>query len=155
MALIAGQVPMSGYRTPDYTGIAEASALPMKALNQAIGQVGDYFKQQGEKKKLIKQSDVQIDAALKLFPEMANVLQPYKDQIKDENISLDERSFMASQTSDYINNALNMMKTQTQLGIARQREARAASSGGGGGSATGGGTVQPTSSAPASSYFGF
>ena len=150
MALVAGNVGFTGYQQPNYAGVVESAGLPMQALNQAVGQVGDYFKQQGEKKKLIKQSDVQIDAALKLFPEMANVLQPYKDQIKDENVPLDERAFMASQTSDYINNALNMMKTQTQLGIARQREARAASSGGGG-SATSGGAAGAANGASATS----
>ena len=148
MALFGGQVQTTPYQAPDYgPSVAAAKELAMtgaQAIPNMIGQVGDYFKQQGEKKKLIKQSDVQIDAALKLFPEMSSVLQPYKDQIRDENVPLDERAFMASQTSDYINNALNMMKTQTQLGIARQREARAAassggrSSGGGGGSSSGG-----------------
>jgi hypothetical protein len=110
----------------------------------AVGQVGDYFKKQSDEKKLIKQSGVQIDAALKLFPEMSSVLQPYNEQIRDENIPIADRAFMASQTSDYINNALNMMKTQTSMGIARQREARmAASSGGkssgGSGASAGGG----------------
>ena len=143
MALVAGQIPVSGYRTPDYSGAAAAGgavgASPYQAISGLVGEAKDYFKQQGEKKKLIKQSDVQIDAALKLFPEMSNVLQPYKDQIRDENVPLDERAFMASQTSDYINNALNMMKTQTQLGIARQREARSAASSGGGSSGGSGG----------------
>jgi len=138
MALVAGNVGFTGYQQPDYTGIADASVLPMQAMSKAVGQVGDYFKKQGDEKKLIKQSSVQIDAALKLFPEMASVLQPYSDQIRDENIPLSERSFMASQTSDYINNALNMMKTQTSMGLARQREARMGASAGGGSSANSG-----------------
>jgi hypothetical protein len=144
MALTGGQVGFTGYQQPDYSGVAEAASMPARQMAGMVGQAVDYFKQQGEKKKLIKQSDVQIDAALKLFPEMSSVLQPYKDQIRDENIPIADRAFMASQTSDYINNALNMMKTQTQLGIARQREARAASSSGGrssggGGASNGGG----------------
>lgn len=132
MALIGGQVGFTGYQQPDYSGVAEAASMPARQMAGIVQQVGDYFKQQGDKKKVIKQSDVQIDAALKLFPEMASVLQPYKDQIRDENVPLDERAFMASQTSDYINNALNMMKTQTSMGLARQREARMAASAGGG-----------------------
>ena len=132
MALVAGNVGFTGYQQPNYAGIAEAAALPMQALNQAVGQVGDYFKQQGEKKKLIKQSDVQIDAALKLFPELAPSLQSYRDAIKDENVPLDERAFIAASTSDMINNSLNMMKAQTSISIAKQREARMATSAGGG-----------------------
>jgi hypothetical protein len=96
----------------------------MQAIGQAVGQADDYFKQQGEKKKLIKQSDIQIDAALKLFPEMASVLQPYKDQIRDENVSLDERSFIAGQTGDFITNSLNMMKMKSAMELASEREAR-------------------------------
>ena len=145
MAVYGGQVQAIN-TSPDYgQSVAAARDLAMtqaQGVAGAVGQVADYFKQQGEKKKLIKQSDVQIDAALKLFPEMASVLQPYKDQIRDENVPLDERAFMASQTSDYINNALNMMKTQTSLGIARQREARMAASAGGGASGGGEGTPQ-------------
>ena len=145
MAVYGGQVQAIN-TSPDYgPSVAAARDLAMtqaQGVAGAVGQVADYFKQQGEKKKLIKQSDVQIDAALKLFPEMASVLQPYKDQIRDENVPLDERAFMASQTSDYINNALNMMKTQTSLGIARQREARMAASAGGGASGGGEGTPQ-------------
>lgn len=143
MALTGGNVGFTGYQQPNYAGIAEASVLPMQAMSKAVGQVGDYLKKQGEDKKLIKQSGVQIDAALKLFPEMASVLQPYSEQIKDENIPIADRAFMASQTSDYINNALNMMKTQTSLDLARQREARMAASAGGGSSANGSGGFNP------------
>jgi hypothetical protein len=146
MAIYGGQVQTTPYQAPDYgPSVAAARELAMtqaQGIAGAVGQVADYFKKQGDEKKLIKQSDVQIDAALKLFPEMSSVLQPYKDQIRDENIPIADRAFMASQTSDYINNALNMMKTQTQLGIARQREARAAASSGG--SSSGGGDSNGT-----------
>lgn len=128
MALIGGNIGFTGYQQPDYTGVVEAAGLPMQAIGQGIAQAQDYFKQQGEKKKLIKQSDIQIDAALKLFPEMASVLQPYKDQIRDENVSLDERSFIASQTGDFITNSLNMMKTKSAMEMARERESRMAAS---------------------------
>jgi hypothetical protein len=141
MPLVAGQIPVSGYKTPDYSGAAAAAgaagASPYKAISGIVDQAGDYFKKQKEDKNVIKQSGVQIDAALKLFPEMASVLQPYSDQLRDENIPLSERSFMASETSNYINNALNMMKTQTSMGLARQREARMGASAGGGASGNG------------------
>jgi uncharacterized membrane protein YgcG len=142
MALVAGNVGFTGYQQPNYAGVVEAAGLPIQAMSKAVGQVGDYFKKQGDEKKLIKQSGVQIDAALKLFPEMSSVLQPYSEQIRDENIPIADRAFMASQTSDYINNALNMMKTQTSMGLARQREARMGASAGGG--ASGGGGEAPS-----------
>ena len=139
MALFGGDVKTIPYQSPDYSGSVEAArGLAMAGAQGVAGgvaQVADYFKQQGEKKKLIKQSDIQIDAALKLFPEMSSVLQPYKDQIRDENVSLDERSFIASQTGDFITNSLNMMKTKSAMELAREREARmGANAAGAGGS---------------------
>ena len=146
MAIYGGQVRTTPYQAPDYgPSVAAARDLAMtqaQGIAGMVGQVGDYFKKQGEKKKLIKQSDVQIDAALKLFPELAPSLQSYRDAIKDENVPLDERAFIAASTSDMINNSLNMMKVQTSIGIAKQREARMGASSGGG--ASGGGESAPS-----------
>ena len=130
MALTAGQVQTAPYQAPNYSGsVAAAKELAMtKAQNVAgaVGQVTDYFKQQGDKKKLIKQSDSQIDAALKLFPELSPALQGIRDQMKDENISLDERAMLATNSQDSITNALNIMKTKTAMELAREREDRMA-----------------------------
>ena len=145
MAVYGGQVQAIN-TSPDYgKSVAAARDLAMtqaQGIAGMVGQVGDYFKQQGEKKKLIKQSDVQIDAALKLFPELAPSLQSYRDAIKDENVPLDERAMIAASTSDMINNSLNMMKAQTSISIAKQREARMGASSGGG--ASGGGESAPS-----------
>jgi len=137
MALFGGDVRTTPYQAPDYSGSVaaarEQSMAGAQGVAKGISQVTDYFKQQGEKKKLIKQSDIQIDAALKLFPEMASVLQPYKDQIRDENVSLDERSFIAGQTGDFITNSLNMMKIKSAMELASEREARMGARAGEGG----------------------
>ena len=147
MALFGGDVRTIPYQSPDYSGSVEAArGLAMAGAQGVAGgvaQVADYFKQQGEKKKLIKQSDIQIDAALKLFPEMSSVLQPYKDQIRDENVSLDERSFIASQTGDFITNSLNMMKIKGAMDLAQEREARMGASAGAGGAG-----AAPSANAP-------
>ena len=143
MALYGGQVQAINMAPDTRQSVAAARELAMTGAQGTAGmvqQVGDYFKQQNDKKKLIKQSDVQIDAALKLFPELAPSLQSYRDVIKDENVPLDERAMIAASTSDMINNSLNMMKAQTSISIAKQREARmGASSGGGASSGSGGG----------------
>lgn len=121
MALVAGNVGFTGYQQPNYAGIAEAAALPMQALNQAVGQVGDYFKQQGEKKKLIKKSDVQIDAALKLFPDLAPALQGYRDQLKDENLPLDDRMAIAGSISNIIDLGVGEMRNAQSTLMQQQR----------------------------------
>jgi hypothetical protein len=91
-----------------------------KGVASGINQVTDYFKQQGEKKKLIKQSDVQIDAALKLFPDLSPTLQGVRDQIKDENISLNERAQIAETVAGLINMGTNQMQAMAIAGLKKR-----------------------------------
>jgi hypothetical protein len=121
MALIGGNVGFTGYQQPDYSGVVQAAGLPMQAISQGIDQAQDYFKQQGEKKKLIKKSDIQIDAALKLFPDLAPTLQGVRDQIKDENISLDERAGIAESVAGLINMGTNQMQSMAEMGLKKRQ----------------------------------
>ena len=121
MALIGGNIGFTGYQQPNYAGVVEAAGLPMQAIGQGIAQAQDYFKQQGEKKKLIKKSDVQIDAALKLFPDLAPTLQGVRDQIKDENISLDERAGIAESVAGLINMGTNQMQAMADYGLKKRQ----------------------------------
>ena len=125
---------MSGYRTPDYTGVAEASARPMQAMAGMVGQVGDYFKQQGEKKKIVKSASSQIDAALKLMPELSTSLSDVANRIKDENVPLDDRVADAASIQDLIKMSIYSMKNAQMMDI----RAAKAGGGGGGGSSSGG-----------------
>jgi hypothetical protein len=124
MALFGGQVRTTGYQAPDYSGSIDAArGLAMtraQGVASGINQVTDYFKQQGEKKKLIKQSDVQIDAALKLFPDLSPTLQGVRDQIKDENISLDERAQIAETVAGLINMGTNQMQSMAIAGLKKR-----------------------------------
>ena len=125
MALIAGPIQTSGYQAPDYSQAIEASRrggmLQQQITQGAVGQVTDYFKQQGEKKKLIKQSDVQIDAALKLFPDLAPTLQGVRDQIRDENVPLNDRAAIAESVAGLINMGTNQMRFQSEQALQQQR----------------------------------
>lgn len=130
MAIYGGQVQTTPYQAPDYgQSVAAARELAMtgaQGIAGMVGQVGDYFKQQGEKKKLIKKSDVQIDAALKLFPDLAPALQGYRDQLKDENLPLDERTAIADSISNVINMGIGEMRNaQSNLFKKQQLEAEA------------------------------
>lgn len=117
MAIKGGNVGFTGYQQPNYSGVVQAAGLPMQAIGQGIAQAEDYFKQQGEKKKLIKQSDIQIDAALKLFPDLAPTLQGVRDQIKDENISLNERAGIAESVAGLINMGTKQMQANAEFGL--------------------------------------
>lgn len=125
MALFGGDVKTIPYQAPDYSGSVDAARGLANARAQGIaggiGQVTDYFKQQGEKKKLIKQSDIQIDAALKLFPDLAPTLQGVRDQIKDENISLNERAGIAESVAGLINMGTKQMQANAEFGLRKRQ----------------------------------
>jgi|694.fasta_scaffold01984_50 lysozyme len=121
MALTGGNIGFTGYQQPNYAGVVEAAGLPMQAIGQGIAQAQDYFKQQGEKKKLIKQSDIQIDAALKLFPDLAPTLQGVRDQIKDENISLNERADIAESVAGLVNMGTKKMQADAEFGLRKRQ----------------------------------
>ena len=123
---------MSGYRTPDYSGAAEASARPMQAIAGMVGQAADYFKQQGEKKKLVKMASTQIDAALKLMPELSPILGDVGNRLKDEDVSLTDRYADASVVGDLIKNSMSGFMSQQMMNL-RQQKFAASQSGGGGG----------------------
>lgn len=108
----------------DYSGFTRAAEIQAQGLQNlgrsiagGIESVGDYFKEQGNKKKLIKQSDVQIDAALKLFPDLAPTLQGVRDQIRDENIPLNDRAAVAESVAGLINMGTNQMRFQAERNL--------------------------------------
>lgn len=112
----------------DYSGFtraAEMNAQAMQGLGQNIGKVisdyGDLKKEQSNKKKLIKQSDVQIDAAIKLFPDLAPTLQGVRDEIRNENIPIDDRAAIADSVAGLINMGTNQMRFQAEQGLQQQR----------------------------------
>ena len=146
MALLGSSVDPRLF-VQDYSGFARAAEIQGqgmanlgKGIAQGIEQYGAIKKENAQLTGQIKGIEKQIDSAINLFPERKAELEAMKISINDPNKSLRERFGEASTYNDLISNSLNMMKAQTQLGIMRQREARAASSGGGG-SATGGGAA--------------
>jgi len=125
MALVAGNIPVSGYQTPDYSGAAAAGgaaqAAPYQMISDLAGQAKDYFKQQGEKKKLVKQSSLQIDAALQLFPDLAPSLQSVKERMRDENIPLADRAAEAEVVANMINMGVGEMRNRSNMSMQREK----------------------------------
>jgi conjugal transfer/entry exclusion protein len=137
MALFAGQVQTAPYQSPDYgPSVAAAREYAMAGAQGVAGmvsQVGDYFKQQGEKKKALKAASTQIQAALTLMPELSPVLSGISNNIKDENISLDDRFAEASIVGDLIKNSISAMQSQQMMNLRQQKFAASQGGGGGGG----------------------
>ena len=128
MAITFGQVRPELYQTPDYSGAASAGgaaqAAPYQMISDLAGQAKDYFKQQGEKKKLVKQSSLQIDAALQLFPDLAPSLQSVKERMRDENIPLFDRAAEAEVVANLINMGVGEMRNRSNMS-SRQDQALA------------------------------
>jgi hypothetical protein len=130
----------------DYSGFtraAEIQAQGMQNLGTAIGnvagQVGDYFKQQGEKKKQVKAASTQIDAALKLMPELAPILGDVGNRLKDEDVSLTDRFADASVVPDLIKNSMSGLMSQQMMNLRQQKFAASQAQASGGGASGGGG----------------
>lgn len=132
----------------DYSGFvraAETQAQGMQNLGAGIAkgieQYGAMKKENAQLTGQIKGIEKQIDSAINLFPERTGELEAMKISINDPSKSLIERYGEATTYNDLISNTLNMMKAQTSMGIAKQREARMGASAGGG--ASGGGEGAP------------
>ncbi len=101
-----------------------------QGIADLTGQVKDYFKQQGEKKKQVKAASTQIEAALKLMPELAPILGDVGNRLKDEDVSLSDRYADASIVGDLIKNSMSGLMNQQMMNLRQQKFA--ASQGGGG-----------------------
>jgi hypothetical protein len=135
MAIYGGQVRTTPYQAPDYgPSVAAYKDLAMagaQGMAGMVSQVGDYFKQQGEKKKQVKMASTQIEAALKLMPELSPILGDVGNRLKDEDISLSDRYADASIVGDLIKNSMSGFMNQQMMNLRQQKFA--ASQGGGGG----------------------
>jgi hypothetical protein len=92
-----------------------------QGIADLTGQVKDYFKQQGEKKKLVKQSSLQIDAALQLFPDLAPSLQSVKERMRDENIPLADRAAEAEVVANLINTGIGEMRDRSNRSFEQEK----------------------------------
>jgi hypothetical protein len=123
MALLGASIDPSLFRQ-DYSGFVNAAntnANAIAGLGQTIAKTAtDYFKDQNEKKKLLKQSSTQIEAAIKLYPELQNTFSPILDSIRDENISLNERFANASAAPSVIDFAINKSYKDREFGLKSQ-----------------------------------
>jgi hypothetical protein len=137
MALVAGQIQPGLYQAPDYSGVAAAigaaNAAPYQMISGLAGQAKDYFKEQGEKKKALKAASSQIQAALTLMPELSPVLSGISDNLKDENVSLNDRFAEASIVGDLIKNSIGALQSQQMMNLRQQKFAASQAGGGGGG----------------------
>jgi hypothetical protein len=120
MALLGASIDPSLFRQ-DYSGFVNAAntnANAIAGLGQTIANTAtDYFKDQNDKKKVLKQSSTQIDAAIKLYPELQGAFAPILDNLRDENISLNDRFASASATPGLIELAIGQSNKNREFGL--------------------------------------
>lgn len=105
---------MSGYRTPDYTGVAEASARPMQAIAGMVGQATDYFKKQKESKNLATMGLKIAEAAKIMDPAQAPYYDTLINTLKDENTPVDVRGALGAQVQDLLKQNTSMRAVAVQ-----------------------------------------
>jgi hypothetical protein len=118
MALVAGNIPISGYQTPDYSGAAQAigaaNAAPYQMISDLTGQVKDYFKQQGNAKKSAQLGIKIAEAAKIMDPQQA----PYYDNLifsmKDENTPVQVRGALGASVQDLLKQNTSMRAVAVQ-----------------------------------------
>ncbi len=106
MALFGGQVQTAPYQSPDYgPSVAAAREYAMagaQGIAGMVGQVGDYFKQQGEAKKSAQLGIKIAEAAKIMDPQQA----PYYDNLifsmKDENTPVQVRGALGASVQDLL-----------------------------------------------------
>jgi hypothetical protein len=143
MALTGGQVPTTGYQTPDYSGAAQAAgalgAQPYQMVSGIIGQAQDYIKQQKEQAKSVDTASriagLLASKAPNLIPgvgELKNVLDDQERPLS-ERISAAESLFGMMNTRFEVNKMINqnrLMEMQMQNASATQSAAQDTSRGG-------------------------
>jgi hypothetical protein len=109
----------------DYSGFTNAAAIQaqgMANLGAQIGQAtGDYFKQQNEKKKAIKQASTQIESALNLFPDLKSTFSEAQNRLRDDDIPLSERAAEAETIAGLINMGVTKLRDQAEKDLQLQK----------------------------------
>jgi hypothetical protein len=116
MALTAGNIGFTGYQQPDYSGVVEASGLPMQAIGQGITQATDYFKDMKNKEGQVNAFGKSMDAMAKAFPDQAEIFSGAKMDVLDPNASLIDRVARMNE----FQNTLKMAQAQQMLNAQAQ-----------------------------------
>ena len=123
MALIAGQIPVSGYQTPDYSRAAEAAgaagAAPYQAISNLAGQATDMYGQMKQFKGKQEAFGKSMDYMAKAFPERAEMFTGAKSAVFNPNANMIQQ---AAAMSEYQNQFDMINKMQTQMDMMRQRQ---------------------------------
>ncbi len=117
MALTGGQVPVSGYQTPDYSGAAQAGgalgAMPSQMVSGFIADYKDLAKKDKEMSARIKGTITLLDNAKGIYADFAPQIENMKSQLSDPSLSNTDKVILSEQ----VGNTLNMFAQHGTEGV--------------------------------------
>lgn len=117
MALTGGQVPTTGYQTPDYSGAAQAGGalggMPYQMASGLISEYKDLAKKDKEMSSRIKGTIALLDNAKGIYTDFAPQIESMKSQLSDPSLSNTDKVFLSEQ----VGNSLNMFAQYGTEGV--------------------------------------
>jgi hypothetical protein len=117
MALTGGQIPVSGYQTPDYSGAAQAGgalgAIPSQMVSGFIEDYKDLAKKDKEMSSRIKGTITLLDNAKGIYADFAPQIENMKSQLSDPSLSNTDKVALSEQ----VGNSLNMFAQYGTEGV--------------------------------------
>ncbi len=117
MALTGGQVPVSGYQTPDYSGAVKAAgalgAMPSQMVTGFIADYKDLAKKDKEMSARIKGTITLLDNAKGIYADFAPQIENMKSQLSDPSLSNTDKVILSEQ----VGNTLNMFAQHGTEGV--------------------------------------
>jgi hypothetical protein len=104
MALTGGQIPVSGYQAPDYSGAVKAAgalgAMPSQMVTGFAGQVQDYLKEQKEQVKSVNTASRIAGLLESKAPDLIPGIGELKATLDNQEIPLSQRIAAAGSLFD-------------------------------------------------------
>tara|TARA_R110000822_G_scaffold33469_1_gene95391 strand:+ start:195 stop:635 length:441 start_codon:yes stop_codon:yes gene_type:complete len=134
MALIGGQIPVSGYQTPDYSGASQAAgalgAMPSQMVTGFVGQVQDYLKQQKDQAKTVDTASRIAGLIASKAPDLIPGIGELKNILDNQENPLSRRVEAASSLFDLMKVGYEVNTYNNQNAIANRQAAAASSQAG-------------------------
>jgi hypothetical protein len=117
MALTGGQIPVSGYQAPDYSGAVQAGgalgAMPSQMVTGFIADYKDLAKKDKEMSARIKGTITLLDNAKGIYADFAPQIENMKSQLSDPSLSNTDKIALSEQ----VGNTLNMFAQHGTEGV--------------------------------------
>ena len=126
MALTAGNVGFTGYQKPDYSGVVQAAGLPLQAVSQAVGQAGDYLKQQKEQVKSVSTASRIAGLLESKAPDLIPGIGELRANLEDQERPLSERIALAGELFNLMKVGYEVNDYNNRNAIASRQAAQAA-----------------------------